>query len=513
MSKIQEIIIQNKYQIIISLIFIIGFLIRVIAIDCIPNGFNQDEASAGYEAYSILKYGIDRNGKSMPVHFISWGSGQNVLYSYLMIPFIAILGLNVLAVRLPMAIVGCISLVVVYQLLKKYGKKITIIGLAFFAICPWHIMKSRWGLESNIFPDLVLWGTFIIIRAIERKNIPKFYIGIALLSLSVYSYGTSYMFLPIYILGILIYLLKTKRIKIKNAIIASLIAIVISIPMILFVVINTFDLNEINIGFVTIPRVYQNRFQSVTTIFSSNFISSIWMNLINNLKIILTQTDGLAYNSLKFFGIMFIVSWPFTIIGIINCFKNRSFPKNILNLWSVTACLLLCVMSDANINQLNICMIPLIIYTIIGIYNTTKNKNLVLIGIASMYAILFILFVYSYITTEREFEQDLEEPIKYIDTLSVDKVYISNSFTQPYIYTLFYTKTSTKEYKETVKYNLEKVAFEDIKSYGKFYFYIPSDLSEDNVAYLVPKNYQYDTNKFNEVAFREYKVLTSKDKE
>ena len=104
-----------------------------------------------------------------------------------MLPFVALLGLNVFSVRLPMAIVGCISLLVVYKLLKKHGEKITIIGLLFFAIAPWHIMKSRWGLESNIFPDLVLWGTYFIISGINIKKTPLFYLGIAVLSVSVYS--------------------------------------------------------------------------------------------------------------------------------------------------------------------------------------------------------------------------------------------------------------------------------------------------------------------------------------
>lgn len=57
-------IVENKYTIIIGIILIIGFLIRLVNISEIPNALNVDEASAGYEAYSILKYGIDRNRKS-----------------------------------------------------------------------------------------------------------------------------------------------------------------------------------------------------------------------------------------------------------------------------------------------------------------------------------------------------------------------------------------------------------------------------------------------------------------
>ena len=131
----------DKYKIAVLIILIIGFAVRLINLGKIPDGVNVDEASSGYEAYAIGNYGVDRNGKSMPVFLISWGSGQNALYSYMLIPFVKLFGLNVVTTRLPMAILGCISLIVMYKLLMLFkNKKLAIIGFAFFAICPWHII-------------------------------------------------------------------------------------------------------------------------------------------------------------------------------------------------------------------------------------------------------------------------------------------------------------------------------------------------------------------------------------
>ena len=48
---------------IVLLILIIGMLIRLVGITDMPNALNGDEASAGYEAFSILNYVIDRNRK------------------------------------------------------------------------------------------------------------------------------------------------------------------------------------------------------------------------------------------------------------------------------------------------------------------------------------------------------------------------------------------------------------------------------------------------------------------
>lgn len=177
-EQILKFLTHNKNRIILIAILTIGFLSRLLLIESYPNALNVDEASSGYEAWSILNYGIDRNGNFLPIFLIAWGSGQNALYSYLMIPFVKILGLNMLSMRLPMAIAGCISLIVFYLLLKQIkDERTALIGVAFLAICPWHIMKSRWGLESNLFPELVLLATYFMVLSLKKQKKGLFYLG------------------------------------------------------------------------------------------------------------------------------------------------------------------------------------------------------------------------------------------------------------------------------------------------------------------------------------------------
>ena len=211
----------NKKNIILCLILIVGCVVRLFSIDKYPQGLNVDEASSGYEAYSILNYGIDRNGNFIPTFLVAWGSGQNALYTYMLTPFVKILGLSVFSVRLPMALIGCVSLIVMYKLLKSIlNEKTAIIGMAVLAICPWHIIKSRWGLESNIFPDIILLFVYTLIYAFKNKKIYLVYLAFAIAGISSYAYATSYFFLPIFILSILIYLVRKKDLTTKNAIIS-----------------------------------------------------------------------------------------------------------------------------------------------------------------------------------------------------------------------------------------------------------------------------------------------------
>ena len=247
--------------ILVTLLLCIGILVRVLGIDKIPNALNVDEASAGYEAFSILNYGIDRNNNKLPVFLLAWGSGQNALLSYFMIPFIALMGLNLLSIRLPMAIISSVSLIIFYLLLKRISnRKIALIGLVFLCICPWHIAKSRWALESNLFPDMVLLAIFLLIKGLQDKNKIFYYFAYCVFGLTAYAYGTSYFFLPLFLIPIQIILLKRKEITIKQAIISIGIVGIISLPIIIFVIINTFNLPQIELPFMTIPRMTVNRY-------------------------------------------------------------------------------------------------------------------------------------------------------------------------------------------------------------------------------------------------------------
>ena len=313
-NKIKEIIVTKRYEISIILLIILGITVRLIGIDVLPNSANVDEISSGYEAYSILNYEIDRNGNFLPIFLQAWGSGQNALLTYLIIPFIKILGLNILAVRLPMAIISSISVVLFYLILRKMtNKKIARIGLAFFAICPWHIMKSRWGLESNLFPDLILFAIYFIIKGLESNKKQYHYLGFVILGLSSYAYGTSYLFLPIFVILLLAFLYRKKQIKLAQGIFSLAIVAVISFPIMLYVIINIFDLPQINLPFMTIPKLEVNRFQEITSIF-------LGKNISDAIEIFIKQYDGLEWNAIEGYGIIYVFSTVFTIIGIIRSF-------------------------------------------------------------------------------------------------------------------------------------------------------------------------------------------------
>ena len=100
MSNVKNFVKLHREAVLFVLIFTLAALVRLVMFCDHPAGLNQDEASIGYDAWALMNFGIDRNGFSLPVQLVAWGSGQNVLYAYLSIPFIAVFGLNVFSVRI-----------------------------------------------------------------------------------------------------------------------------------------------------------------------------------------------------------------------------------------------------------------------------------------------------------------------------------------------------------------------------------------------------------------------------
>src|SRR5256885_940381 len=93
----------QRYWISLTLVAILGLglLLRVVWLSSFPAGFNADEAAIGYNAYSLLQTGKDDYGTPFPLAFKSFGDFKPGLYFYFVWPFVAIFGLNELAVRLP----------------------------------------------------------------------------------------------------------------------------------------------------------------------------------------------------------------------------------------------------------------------------------------------------------------------------------------------------------------------------------------------------------------------------
>ncbi|MBI2008486.1 hypothetical protein HYS82_02410, partial [Candidatus Amesbacteria bacterium] len=131
------------------LILISGFALRIAFISDFPPSLNWDEVSLGYNAYSLLKTGRDEWGIALPTIFRAFGDFKLPGYIYADVPFVSVLGLNPLSVRLPSIIAGTLLIILIYLLSRKLSAPPLLASL-LAAISPWSLFLSRVAVEANL---------------------------------------------------------------------------------------------------------------------------------------------------------------------------------------------------------------------------------------------------------------------------------------------------------------------------------------------------------------------------
>lgn len=487
---------KHKRKFLIGLILIFGIVLRVVLFPNHPKGLNQDEASIGYDAWSILNYGVDRNGTSFPIHHISWGSGQNALYTYLTIPFVAIFGLNEFSVRIVNLLFSILSILAVYSTTKRLASfKTAAIAMLGISIAPWNIMLSRWGLESNLFPSMFIISVWALVKAFDKK--PFIFLAAILFGLTMYSYGSSYVVVPVFVLIAFIYILKNKIIPLKYCLIAAGIFIVVAIPIGLFVIVNLFDLGNIKFGVFTIPQMTGTA--RITTVTGIAPFKRIFSNIYNN---IILQTDFMDRNAFIIYGCFYVISMPFTILGIIQAFKKRDKFSFLTIVTLICSLLLFFIYQDTNINRVNIIYVPLILLTALGISEFVKSKTAA-VAMAISYAIMFAGFTTKYFGKDyrnnigNEFYYSFGDAIVKAEEIADDDdiIYVTDQVNMPYIYVLFYNKPAPDEYYSTVEFHDINVEFHDINaefqwvtSFGRYVFNINPIVYKSPGTYIIPRS-------------------------
>lgn len=497
-------------------LILFGIIIRFLGISLLPGGLNQDEASIGYETFSLLQDGFDRNGIKYPVHFISWGNGQNALYAYLSMPFVKLFGLNSFSVRFLNALLSSISLLVFYLFFKEaFNKKKALVALSFFVICPWSIMSARWGLESNIFPAIFLIAVFFLLKGITRNQI-YFLLSAVFFSLCLYAYGPSYLVVPIFFLFFLSYLLYFKKISLKYILLSFGLFLFLSLPMILFVIVNQFDLDPMRILGLSVPKMLTDRTADVFNLFTGNFILNLIKNIVRFFSVFFLQTDNFLFNAIPVFGLIYHISLPFFFIGFYGILKNREYlePANFIMLSWFVCSVILGITIHANINRVNILIIPMIYFVILGIiftkeqFSTIKKQKRFSCFLSTFYMLSFMFFIGYYVTffnkeNRNDFFYGLGDAICFVNEKYPEEPIniTTHSINMPYIHVCFFSQTDPNLFRETVVYDKENLngGFRNVLSFDRFNFLSNAAVREE-VAVISKNEFLYS-----DISNREYR--------
>lgn len=215
---------KNKYKFFLPLfsIFVVALLLRIYKLDSVPYGFHIDEAKVGWNAYSILKTGRDDKGNLFSVYYDSFGDFRPAGLIYLVVPSVAIFGNTILAVRLPFAIVGALTILAIFflvlEIFGKQKKDLAKIAAIMLAFNPWHIIASRATSESIIVIFLTIWGLYFFIKLYRSDSWRDMLLSLFSLLLAFFFYHNIRVLAPVFVL-FLIFLYRIiflRKIKFKQ---------------------------------------------------------------------------------------------------------------------------------------------------------------------------------------------------------------------------------------------------------------------------------------------------------
>lgn len=388
----------NLLPIFLLLLIVTIFLCsRLYKLDQVPSALYWDEASIGYNAYSVLKTGTDEWGKFLPIHFKAFGEYKLPVYIYTVSFFESILGLNTIAIRLPAVLFSLGSLLMVFLLVKRFFSdvKLALIASFIFATTPWLFVFSRSGYEATAGLFFILLGIYFFFM--YEKN-PLFFISSAAsFLLSIYSYNSFRILLPFIGLWFLIYLLYKKKLVIKRNIIFMLAALAIfvigSIPIVNLYM-SSDGLERFND--VGIYKPGDSRKLALMT-FANNYVahfnpSFLFLSGDQNLR---SHTGGV--------GEFYWLSLPFILIGLIVCLKyHKSSHLFILFLLLIAPIPAAITKETPHALRALFMVVPLSILTAIGIQIFCKKvhfRNHLLLAILFLFTFLFTLYLAKFFST------------------------------------------------------------------------------------------------------------------
>jgi len=210
---------------VVVLVLGLNLIIRVWGLEVSPTSINWDEASIGYNAYSILTTGKDEYGTYLPLSLRSFNDYKPALYAYLSIPFIKLMGLSQTSVRMVSVVAGTLSLIplllFINILLKK--KWWSFLIWMFYCLDPLRLHFSRVSLETNLSLSFFSFGAWYLLKdklANGYTASKNMILATIFLALSAYSYHSARLAVPLLMIFVLIdpfkYLLNKNKFEWKS---------------------------------------------------------------------------------------------------------------------------------------------------------------------------------------------------------------------------------------------------------------------------------------------------------
>lgn len=397
----------TSVHIALLLITLLAGFLRIYRLGEIPVGFHIDEASLGYNGYSMLKTGRDEHGNTFPLYIDMFGDNRPSGYHYLTIVPIAIFGLSEFATRLPGALFGTISVLAFFILVMSitHDKKISLIASLLLAISPWHIVSSRASAESIVALFFILSGFGFILQSLYGQSIRVLIIGFISLAVSFQLYHTPRVFVPLMVACIAAVVLKNHQNYHRRFKIAGLVSCLTLGSLALFLVFGvsggTGRFSQVSIfGFPQTRLVMEEQFREDgvmgTPLFAvrafHNKITNYFFTFVSNYtdyftgKFLFIEGGKPPWYKIPNMGLLYLVELPFIIVGAAYLLTQKKIMLKFPLVWLALAPVVASITTDDIPNiQRSMVLFPML--ELIAVFGIVQSKRYI--------GALFIIFIFA----------------------------------------------------------------------------------------------------------------------
>lgn len=508
----------------LALAIFVGIFFRTWRITTLPFPPSGDELAFGYYGWSLLHFGTDEYGNYFPFYFPSIGDYKYPVLAYLNILPAIFFGLSEITVRFWSVISG-IALIPLIFILSRLIFKSNIAALAsawLVALSPWSLSLSRYGYENNVAVTLT---TIAIILLLKRHFLP---ISFVLFLISIFTYGTQKVFIPLFLLSLLIYSLfrnsslsPLKNILLKFFIILTVISAVSLIPWQsrgrasgeLYSNLSPQETNQLDelkieagISPISIPVKLTQAFHNKVRIAGLSFLKRYANHFSPNF--LLFEGEAGAVEKIPNTGQLLFIEILLLPIGLMTIKKRGSL---IPILWLICAPVASALtIGEPHINRASIMIPPLALISGFGfnqIFQFLKSKKIKII----LLPLFLFAFIYSSAFTFDQLfvHKSVNKPWirEQVNKLMVEDVYklkdkykavVISKTDNEYMFFLFYKQITPKEFIANSDINAESKTdqWKRVNRMFNIYFKMPYDCPKSgkiNVLYVctgpnIPQN-------------------------
>jgi 4-amino-4-deoxy-L-arabinose transferase-like glycosyltransferase len=436
----------------LSAIILLGATLRIVALDKVPPGFAPDEATNGYDAYSLLLTGKDQHGVTLPLVMRSFNDYRMPLFIYSLIPVIAVFGLTTTAVRLGAALWGILTIPTIFWIgYRAKNARAGLIAALLLALSPWHLPFSRIGLEISLITFAFTLSMALVWEWRVRRQVGWLLMAGFALGATIYTYSTAKLLVPAFIGLLAVCWFEEWRRHWRPALGALALVLLLAVPMLYL----TAEYNEPmqaryhQIAIFRPGRPWLEAAQEAAQIFVSHFTPSYLF--------IRGDLDTLQHP--PFGGQLYWVQAPLLLLGLWALRKAPSRPTLLFLLGWLFLAAIPPAMTRPNLpgsphaSRNLIAVIPFQLITALGVEEILVSRlgkplrtaTLVILGLglslnATWYCSKYF-FDYAPKVAHR-FDDGMQAVIEKMAAMDNDlpSVVFSNSVSWPYIYVLFFTQ-------------------------------------------------------------------------